>query len=188
MTDTNALQIDGMSSAAQRQINHGLVQLRANFISRVPAVIVVIAAAVMSAALFLLFLQTPCGNCLRTATYTVQDGKDLIQAPNVWIAVALLILLAAAAIVHLAGIRPALTAVGCLALSVVAVAFPFVEAGDNGSLVFQGATAANPMTTEAGFYVFLVGATVAGLASLALLLTSFPRGEGKGPARVRVGS
>ena len=112
----------------------------------------------------------------------------MAQAPNAWIAIALLVLLAAAAIVQLADIRPALTAVVCLALSVLAVAFPFVEAGNNGSLVFQGADATNPMTTETGFYVFLLGAAVAVVASLATLLTSRPRSVPNGPARVSVPS
>jgi hypothetical protein len=152
------------------------------------AMIVAIAVVVMSIASLLPFLQTPCGDCLRTATYTVQESRALSQAANAWAVVGLLLLVATAAVAHMVEIRPSLTAVVCLALSVVAIAVPFVESGSGGSLLFPGATAINPMTIETGFYVFLLGAAVALLASLALVIASFPRGKQQESPRVIVPS
>jgi hypothetical protein len=151
-------------------------------------VIVVMAIAVMSVASFLPFLQTPCGGCLRTLTYTAQESRGLAQAPDAWVALALLLVLATVAILHMAGIRPALTAFACLAVSFAAVAFPLVEVGNYGSLVFPGATALNPMTTETGFYTFLLGAAIASLASLTLVLANLPRPKRSPTARLKVPS
>jgi hypothetical protein len=111
---------------------------------RVLAGIVVVAVAVMSIAAFLPILQTPCGDCLATPTYTVQVSMALAQAPDAWAVFAALILLATTSLLHMVAIRPALTALGCLAFSAVAVVFPLVAVANNGSLVFPGATSANP--------------------------------------------
>jgi hypothetical protein len=139
--------------------------------------IVLIAIAVMTVAAFLPFLQTPCGGCLATSTHTLQVNADLVQASDAWVVLAMVVLLAIAALLHLRAIRPALTALMCLAFSCAAVALPFVEAANNGSLLFPGATGANTMTPEAGFYVFVLGAALAALASLALLVASVPHGK-----------
>lgn len=155
---------------------------------RVLAGIVVVAVAVMSVASFLPFLQTPCGNCLATPTYTVQVSTALAQSHNAWIVVATLLLLTTASLLHMVEVRPALTALGCLVFSVVAVAFPFVAVANNGSLLFPGATSANAMTTEAGFYVFLLGAAVAAVASLGLVQASLLRARESAPARLGVPS
>jgi hypothetical protein len=60
--------------------------------------------------------------------------------------------------------------------------FPFAEVSNNGSLVYPGATAINPMTTEAGFSVFLAGAALACLASTLLVVVSLRRDD-RGQAR-----
>jgi hypothetical protein len=142
----------------------------------------------MGVASFLPFLQTPCGNCLAAPGYTLQVSAALAHANDAWAVLAALILLATASILHMVEIRLALTALGCFAFSVGAVVFPFVEAGNNGSLLFQGATAVNPMTTEAGFYVFLLGAALAGAASFGLVLASLPRAGQSARARLSVPS
>jgi hypothetical protein len=133
------------------------------------------AIAVMGVATFLPFLRTPCGDCLATPTDTLQVSTGLVQAQDAWVVLAILICLATTAALHVVGMRPALTALGCLGLSLIAVAFPFVEIGDNGARVFPGATAVNPMATEVGFYVFILGATIAAVASLILVLRSLPQ-------------
>jgi hypothetical protein len=145
---------------------------------------VLIAVAVMTVGALLPFVQTPCGGCLATPTDTLQVSAGLATATDAWMVLAMLVLLAGAAALRLVAVRPGLTAVACLGISCLAVTVPFVEVTNNGSLLFPGATEANPMTIEAGFYVFLAGAAFAGLASLALVLATSPAARRQGATRL----
>lgn len=165
--------------STQRKDDDRKMRLRAGYRHWILVGVLAIAIAVMGVASFMPFLQTPCGGCLDTPTYTLQLSRELAQAPDAWIVIATLLLLAIAATLHVARIRPALTALACLGLSVVALGFPFAEVSNNGSLVFPGATAINPMTTEAGFSVFLGGAALACLAATLLVVASLRRDDGQ---------
>jgi hypothetical protein len=153
------------------------------------AVVVLVAAAVMFAALFLPFVRQGCifcpistpGSTFQLPTFSLMQGLDgLIVLCNV-VAVAL------AAVAHLReGVR--VTAIGCLMLSLAALGLCIFEGVDSAGRVVGLDTSPQPIQLGAigqtahsinppaywnvGFYVFFVAALVAVLASLAVVLLS----------------
>lgn len=87
--------------------------------------------------------------------------------------------LGAAAVTYLAGVRPRTAAACALALSAAALAFAVFEASDGGSRVLTGGWGlpntygtSEHLSLDAGFYLFVAGATVAVFASLGMVVLS----------------
>jgi hypothetical protein len=146
-----------------------------------PGAICLLAVVLMSVAAVLPFLEAPtygglsgcCGPQTTQLVHSLLQGYDAA-----WVVVTLLILGAAAAS-HLAGIRPRIAAVCCLAASITALAFALFESSNGGSRVLTGGwglpnTYGNSehLALDAGFYLFLSGAAVAVIASVIMLVTS----------------
>lgn len=108
-----------------------------------PGAICLLAVVLMSVAAVLPFLEAPtygglsgcCGPQTTQLVHSLLQGYDAA-----WVVVILLILGAAAAS-HLAGIRPRIAAVCCLAASITALAFALFESSNGGSRMLTGAGA-----------------------------------------------
>lgn len=128
----------------------------------------------MSCATALPFTSTRCVGCLETAgqsqylTWSIAEGLDFR------IFLVILIILGAAVIGYLAGLHRHVTGTASLFASVGAAGAAFFEGSAGGSRVLPASYEAThpPLSLDVGFYVFIVGAVVAVVASLIMLATS----------------
>jgi hypothetical protein len=153
------------------------VRTRPRFLGILPAGLCLLAVAVLSVAAALPFLEAPTyGGCCASSTQLVHS---LFQGYDAAWVVVILLILAVAAAGRLAGIRPLSAAVGCLAASTAALAFALFELSDGGSRVLTGGWGlpntygtSEHLALDAGFYLFLGGATVAIISSVIMVVTS----------------
>jgi hypothetical protein len=146
-----------------------------------PAVVCLLAAVLMSVAAMLPFLEAPtygglsgcCGPQTTQLVHSLLQGYDAV-----WVLLIVLILGAASAS-NVVGIRPRIAAICCLAASIAALAFAFLETSSGGSRVLTGGWGlpntygtSEHLAFDAGFYLFLGATGVAIVTSVIMLVTS----------------
>jgi hypothetical protein len=134
-----------------------------------PAVIALLAVALMSWASFLPYVQFPWtdGNISLPSGFGLPTGplpaSSLAQGPDAFLVLVTLVVLGADAGAHLVGIRRRVTGVASFGASLTLVAIG----------VIYPATLGVPAPMDYGFYYFVAGATVSAIAGLVMVVTSF---------------
>jgi hypothetical protein len=133
-----------------------------------PAVIALLAVAVMSWASFLPYVQFPwMDGSISFPSGSHPSGplptSSLAQGRDAYLVLVTLVVLGAAATTHLVGIRRRITGVASFGASLISVAIA----------VIYPATLGVAAPIDYGFYPFVAGATVAAIAGLVMVVTSF---------------
>jgi hypothetical protein len=151
------------------------------------ALAALLATAMMFGALFPPFVSSHCIFCPDPA-YLGFRTDSLIQGLDGWVALAVVIAMGAMATAHLMGIRPRATSVGSLSLALTCLAFAIVESVDASGRVLRSDAALRPVgphgqtllpdvtqptAFDVGFYLFVLGATVAVIAAAVIVLATW---------------
>ena len=157
------------------------MRTRPRFLGIRPAAVCLLAGVVLSVAAALPFLEAPTYGGLSgcCGPQTTRLVHSLFQGYDAGWVVLILLILAVAAASRLAGIRALIAGVCSLAASTAALVFALFELSDGGSRVLTGGWGlpntygtSEHLALDAGFYLFLGGATVAIIASVITVVTS----------------
>jgi hypothetical protein len=173
--------------SALRGHDDGHVRTRLRFLAILPGAVCLLAAALLSVAAVLPFLEAPTYGGLSgcCGPQTTQLVHSLLQGYDAGWVIVILLILGVAATSYLAGIRPQIAAVSCFGASVAALALTLFELSSGGSRVLTGGWglpntygSSEDLTLDVGFYLFLGGAAVAIITSVIMVATST---EGRRP-------
>jgi len=148
----------------------------------VPGTVCLVAVAAMTAAATLFpFIGRPCLVCFNSGGQPPYEATmSLLNGDDGQLVLVALLSLGVAALCHLTGRIPTVSAMACLALSLTTLIVGvfelhanrlepwFTAVGPNGSV------SPAPSTLEVGFFVFLVGAVTSIVASLLMVPRIFP--------------
>lgn len=135
-----------------------------------PAVIALVAVAVMGVALFLPYVDYPWTDGI--FSYPSTGGlptapvftASLAQGSDASRILATLVVLGVATALYLLGVRRRITGVAAVGASLIAVAI---------AAIYPTTLVIGPPVIDYGFFVFVVAATVAAIAGLVMVVTSF---------------